>query len=177
MRCHEILLRDFLQAIPGNIAHVLDAGSGMTSLRIISEACPDALIDAMVYPGDTRKITSAQTVADAHPGIRIIEKDLCGDGIDASYDIVVAHLLLGEATKFGHTFEDLLRRLMALTFRYLIVIDYLEDPKVHAESIPAQCAANRLTIVDQRCLRNADPQVWEDFTGEHNFGYLISAKK
>lgn len=52
-------------------------------------------------------------------------------------------------------------------------IDYLEDPKVNENDIMKMCEKYNLTVVCKSYFTNQEPQVWEDFTGVHNFGYLI----
>ena len=93
--------------------------------------------------------------------------------MDKEYDLIVAHLLLGEAAKFGNTFDDLLEKIITMRYMYLIIIDYLEDPKVSEADIEKMCGVNNLMIIYKSYFTNANPQVWNDFVGVHNFGYLI----
>ena len=59
MKGHKIILNDFLNLLKKeNISNILDAGSGRTSLSIIANLFPNTHIDAVVYPGDIRKINS-----------------------------------------------------------------------------------------------------------------------
>ena len=174
MEGHGIILRDFLRTVKDeNIISILDAGSGRTSLSVIADIFPDASIDAVIYPGDTRKINSISGIVEQNGNICPVERDICSDSIDKEYDLVVAHLLLGEAAKFGNTFEDLLEKVAAIRYRYLIIIDYLEDPAVDENRISEMCDLNSLTVLYRSYYTNEDPQVWDDFTGLHNFGYLI----
>ncbi|MCH5325352.1 MAG: hypothetical protein J1E39_09060 [Eubacterium sp.] len=178
MEGHKIILNDFLNALKGEkITSILDAGSGRTSLTVIRELFPDVPVDAVVYPGDVRKINSIAGVTEQHKNISVIEKDICGDIIDKKYDVVVAHLLLGEAAKFGNAFEKLLERIINIQSEYLIIIDYLEDPAVNENDILKACEDNNLTVVYRAYFTNEHPQAWEDFTGVHNFGYLIKKNK
>lgn len=176
MEGHRIILNDFLKVLKDeNITRILDAGSGKTSLSIITDSFPEIPVDAIIYPGDTRKKQSVTGIADLHKNINLMEEDICLGTVDKEYDIIVAHLLLGEAAKFDNTFEDLLEKLFFMKFKYLIIIDYLEDPAVKEHDILKKCNTNNLTIVYQSCFTNDHPQVWKDFTGVHNFGYLIKA--
>ena len=171
-RGHVILLREFLNDLTEkNITRILDAGSGKTSLSAIAAYFPEAHVDAVVYPGDERKLCSIRPMLTET--FRAVEQDICRDPIDGTYDLVVAHLLLGEAAKFGNSFETLLEQLLAVKSRYVILIDYSEDPNVDEAAIESLCQRNHLTILRRTCVENADPQIWEDFTGTHNFGYLI----
>lgn len=174
MEGHRIILDDFLNLIKGeDITSILDAGSGRTSLSVIANLFPNTPIDAVVYPGDIRKINSIKEIADHNENISVIEKDICGDTVIKAYDIIIAHLLLGEAAKFGNSFEDLLEKVIIMKYKYLIIIDYLEDPKVNENDIMKMCEKYNLTVVYKSFFTNQEPQVWEDFTGVHNFGYLI----
>ncbi len=174
MEGHRIILNDFLDLIKGeDITSILDAGSGRTSLSVIANSFSDTPIDAVVYPGDTRKINSIKEITAHNEDISVIEKDICGDIIAKAYDIIVAHLLLGEAAKFGNSFEDLLEKVITMKYKYLIIIDYLEDPAVNENDIVKMCEKYDLTILYRSYFTNSEPQVWENFTGLHNFGYLI----
>lgn len=174
MKGHRIILNDFLNLIKReNITSILDAGSGRTSLSIIASLFSNVPIDAVVYPGDLRKINSIKEITDHNSNINVIEKDICSDTIIKKYDIIIAHLLLGEAAKFGNMFEDLLEKIITMKYNYLIIIDYLEDPAVKENDIVKMCEENNLSIVYKSYFTNQEPQVWENFTGTHNFGYLI----
>ena len=174
MKGHQIILNDFLNLLKGkDITNILDAGSGRTSLSIITDSFPNASVDAVVYPGDVRKINSVKEITDIHKNISVIERDICSDIPEKEYDLVIAHLLLGEAAKFGNTFEILLEKVVKIKYKYLIIIDYLEDPAVKENDILKICEENHLTIVYRTYFTNEQPQVWEEFTGIHNFGYLI----
>lgn len=174
MEGHRVILNDFLDFVKNDsITSILDAGSGRTSLSIIADSFSNTPIDAVVYPGDLRKISSIKEIADHNNNVRVIEKDICSDAVIREYDLIIAHLLLGEATKFGNAFEDLLEKVTTMKYRYLILIDYLEDPAVKEIDILKMCEKYDLTIVYKSYFTNLEPQVWEDFTGVHNFGYLI----
>lgn len=171
---HRRILNDFLGALKDKcIAGILDAGSGRTSLSAITELFPDTPVDAVIYPGDTRKLNSVSEIRALHPEINVIEKDICSDAVCNEYDLIVAHLLLGEAAKFGSRFDDMLEKIITMKYRYLIIIDYLEDPSVNENAILKMCDGKDLTVVYRSYFTNEQPQTWEDFTGTHNFGYLI----
>ena len=117
MEGHRVILNDFLDFVKNDsITSILDAGSGRTSLSIITDSFSSTPIDAVVYPGDLRKISSIKEIADHNNNVRVIEKDICSDAVIREYD---------------------------------------------------------LSIVYKSYFTNLEPQVWEDFTGVHNFGYLI----
>ena len=174
MEGHRIILKDFLDLIKSeSIASILDAGSGRTSLSVIANSFSDTPVDAVIYPGDIRKINSIKEITGRNQNISVIEKDICGDTLIKAYDLIIAHLLLGEAAKFGNSFEALLKKVITMKYKYLIIIDYLEDPAVKENDIIEMCEKYNLTIVYRSYFTNQEPQAWEDFTGVHNFGYLI----
>ena len=171
-RAHATILRDFFQRLSNApISRILDAGSGKTSLSIITEAFPHAHVNAVIYPGDQRKIQAIQPMLSQN--CQAVEADICAGGISGTFDLTVAHLLLGEAAKFGNSFLPLLENLLDINSRYFILIDYLEDPGVDCHAIEALCKREHLLILQKACLKNEDPQIWSDFIGQHNFGYLI----
>ena len=174
MEGHRVILNDFLSLIKTeNITSILDAGSGRTSLSIITNSFPNTPIDAIIYPGDIRKINSIKEITVQNKNISVIEKDICSSIDNEEYDVIIAHLLLGEAIKFGNAFEDLLKKVITMRYKYLIIIDYLEDPSVKEEDISEICEKHNLTVVYKSYFTNQQPQVWENFVGTHNFGYLI----
>ena len=169
---HKTILRELLSDPSiSDINHILDAGSGKTSLSTIVSCFPKANVDAIVYPGDERKLKTIRNMQSDQ--VNVVEWDICDTPISAHYDLVVAHLLLGEASKFGNAFQDLLQNVLSIQSRYYIIIEYLEDPKVDADVIRTYCEGANLKIQKYTCAENTEPQVWNDFIGTHNFGFLI----
>lgn len=174
-RSHITILRKFLSDLSiADIGHIIDTGSGKTSLSTIISCFPKASVDAIVYPGDERKLKTIRNMQSDK--VNVVEWDICDTPIPAHYDLVVAHLLLGEASKFGNSFQDLLQNLFSIQSRYYIIIDYLEDPKVDADAIRTYCEAANFKVQEYICAENTEPQVWDDFIGAHNFGFLIEGK-
>ena len=175
MKAHITILKDLLQNLSThNISHILDAGSGRASLSTIISSFPKASVDAIVYPDDERKLCTIRDMQSDQ--VIVVEQDICETPVTAHYDLVVAHLLLGEASKFGNTFQELLQRLLSIQSRYYIIIDYLEDPAVDADAIHTYCESVDLKVWKYICAENSEPQVWDDFIGVHNFGFLIESE-
>ncbi len=173
-RSHITILRGLLSGLSiADNSRILDAGSGKTSLSTIISHFPKASVDAIVYPGDERKLKTIRNMQSDR--VNVVEQDICNTPIPDHYDLVVAHLLLGEARKFGNSFQDLLQKLFSIQSRYYIVIDYLEDPKVDADAIRTYCEATNFKVQEYICAENTEPQVWDDFVGVHNFGFLIES--
>ena len=171
---HTLLLEELFHLLQDKkMSKILDAGSGRTSLRAISKAFPDVQVDAVVYPGDDRKLQSIEPLLTDK--IQVLERDICQTSIEGKYSLVVAHLLLGEVEKFGNEFQDLLEKLLAIESQYFIIIDYVEDPVVDERMIGKVCEKNPYKIVKKIYRECSEPQVWPDFVGYHNFGYLVES--
>ena len=116
-RSHLTILRKLLSDLSiADTSHILDAGSGKTSLSAIISCFPKASVDAIVYPGDERKLKTIRNMQSDK--VNVAERDICDTPVPAHYDLVVAHLLLGEASKFGNAFQDLLQNLFSIQSRY-----------------------------------------------------------
>ena len=116
---------------------ILDAGSGRTSLYFLTEAFPNSQITAIVYPGDERKKRGIRADISATNYV-LREADILGFEQEREFDIVLAHLLLGEATKFGdNTLVGVLDALLGIKTRYLAIIDIVNDPDVDLELLLA----------------------------------------
>jgi hypothetical protein len=174
---HKIILNELLtHANDREILNILDAGSGITSLEIILSKFKNIIIDAIVYPGDLRKINSIKSTISEKDKYNLIECDICKEPINQAYDLVVSHLLLGEATKFGNRFETLFIKLMTINFKYLILIDYLEDKSVDYNLIEQYWDKNGYNVMKKVIVENDDPQDFTDFVGKHNIGFLVQRK-
>lgn len=154
-----------------NINKILDAGSGRTSLNYLISKYPNAEIDAVVYPGDNRKINSIKENVSGKYNLK--ELDICKDDIDGTYDLVLAHLLLGEASKFNNDFKDLFHKLMCINSKYFLIYDFKEDPKVDFDYINKYIKVNGFEYLDSSRFFKSEPQQFSDFLGENYEAYLI----
>lgn len=128
-----------------DINNILDSGSGRTSLNYLINTFPKANIDAVVFPGDYRKINSIKENVQGH--YNLTEIDLCKSNISKEYDLVLAHLLLGEATKFNNTFEDLLEKLLKIKSTYYVIYDFKEDNTLDFNYLEQYLEANNFEIL------------------------------
>jgi len=150
---------------------ILDAGAGRTSLRLLLDTFPQGRVDAVTYPGDLRKINSIkESVPEGN--YQLMEHDLCG-GVGRDYDIVVAHLLLGEATKFGNAFASLLEGLFSIPCRYLAVIDFPEDPRVDFAAVLRCAGAHQFVPINACVVERATPFIGKSVIGHRYLGYLF----
>lgn len=132
---HKRLLEELLEGFDAERNYrILDAGSGRTSLYFLTTRFPNAAITAVVYPGDERKMKGIREFVPAS-NYALREIDIKDFKCEQRFDIVLAHLLLGEATKFQNRFDDVLNALFAIDSDYLVIVDVLEDPDVDYRSI------------------------------------------
>lgn len=109
---------------------ILDAGSGRTSLSFLSKQFPESKITAIIYPGDERKRSGINESVKTKNYV-LQEADLHRFKQKTKFDIVLAHLLLGEATKFSKKpFVKMVESLFKIKTDYLVLIDILDDPVV-----------------------------------------------
>ena len=153
------------------IKSILDAGSGRTSLYSLIDYFDQAYIEAVIYPGDIRK---KQSIIDnvKSSNYQLIEIDLCQSNLTKTYDLVLMHLLLGEATMWHNQFADLLNCVLAINSKYFIIYDYLEDVNVDYQFLEQQLN-NNFAIIKKMIVPKDQPQQFKDFLGQNYVIYLI----
>lgn len=154
-----------------NITKILDAGSGRTSLGYLTSKYPYIKIDAIVYPGDLRKINSIKEKVEGN--YNLIELDLCHQTLNTTYDLVLAHLLLGEAVIFGNKFKDLFHSLLNIKSNYYIIYDFLEDPSIDYNYLENYLKSNGFKIINRLTFPKEQAQTFNNFIGQTYIGYLI----
>lgn len=108
------------------IKRVIDMGAGRTSVHYLANRFKKINIEAVVYPGDMRKI---KPILECVPekNYEIIESDV-KNFKNKKVDLVLAHMFLGEAEKFGkNKFNDILKSLFAIKTKYLVIINRGDD--------------------------------------------------
>lgn len=156
------------------INNILDSGSGRTSLNYLINTFPNANIDAVVFPGDYRKINSIKE--NVQGTYDLIETDLCKSNVTKEYDLVLAHLLLGEATKFNNTFEDLLEKLLKIKSTYYVIYDFKEDNTLDFNYLEQYLQDNNFEILNKKEFLKQEPQQFTNFLGSTYIAYLIKHK-
>jgi len=132
---HEKLLTQLLTSFERDKEYrILDAGSGRTSLYFLTNHFPNSRIVAIVYPGDRRKAEGIRRFVSSTNYV-LREIDIRNLDKNEKFDIVLAHLLLGESQLFGNTFDDVLSSLFSINTDYLAIVDVLEDVDVDYRSI------------------------------------------
>ena len=187
---HDMILRTLLgklrdtEGFCNTLAmHIADIGSGFTSLSGITMTFPDASVDAIVYPGDERKLKKIRALCADHDKdseyfknskVVIAEMDVCNPVPFISmthYNLAVCHLLFGEATKFGNTVERMRDAIMQLDWDYIILIDYADDPTAQIEDVIdyfVRSTSKKYSIIGKMSFTNYDYETYEN-----TVGYLI----
>lgn len=163
------------------VDNILDAGSGKTSSSILLSCFPQAIVEAIVFPGDLRKISSIseEIVSDRYT---LNELDICHDSIEKNYDLVLSHLLLGESIKWGNSFTDLLQNLLSIDSKYFVIYDILEDFEVNYEYLEEYIKDNDYKLLFKESILNDSPQTFTDengfsFTSDNYICYVIEKEK
>ena len=169
---HYKLLSDLVKDIEKEqITRILDAGSGKTSLSILLNLFPNAQIDGVVFYNDTRKINSIKENV-SNNRYTLIEKDICKDKLNKSYDLVLAHLLLGEATKWGNTVEELTDKLLSIQSDYFIIFDIKEDPTIDSKKLEKRFQQDFVILKKEEIVKE-NPQEYDDFIARTYVAYLL----
>ncbi len=109
---------------------ILDVGSGRTSLLFLTKQFYKSETTAIIYPGDDRKRSGIKESVTTKNYI-LREVDLHEFNPETKFDIVLAHLLLGEAIKFSKKpFVKMLDSIFKIKTDYLVIIDILDDSDV-----------------------------------------------
>ena len=128
---HDKIVKNLIKPLRNvEVKKIIDAGSGKTSASVLLKYFPNAEVDAIVYPGDNRKLKPLENSIGSHR-LEIVEADICTACIRRKYDVCLAHLVLGEAHNFGNHFSDLFHQIMDIKAKYFIVVDIFDDPAVH----------------------------------------------
>ena len=121
------LLDSLFNGIRIEVKNVIDIGSGRTSIQYLTDRFPDLKIRGIVYPGDTRKIDPIKKCV-KNTNYELIEVDFNHLDLKESFDIVLAHLFLGEAEKFaGNKFGKILDKLLSIKTEYLVMVNHERD--------------------------------------------------
>ena len=90
---------------------VIDAGSGKISASIALKYFPNSRVDAVIFPGDNRKKNPLEN-AIGSDRLEIMEVDICNTTFRKQYDFCLVHCSLGEALRWGNSFENMFHHIM-----------------------------------------------------------------
>ncbi|MBE5740919.1 MAG: hypothetical protein E7351_00065 [Clostridiales bacterium] len=180
---HDKIVKTMIKSLKNvEIKKVIDAGSGKTSASILLKYFPNALVDAVVYPGDNRKKNPLENAIGSNR-LEIVEADMCKTCIRKKYDFCLAHLILGEAHNFGNHFSDLFHQVMDLKSKYYLIVDILEDPAVHFRYVEQYLKEKDFKILKKKKFRNPNPEHYPkskydkyklEFDSKHFLAYLVA---
>lgn len=109
-----------------NIKNILDIGGGRTSVLYLTDRFKKIKIKTLIYPGDERKIKPILECV-KNENYEIIENDIKKIK-NKKVDIVLAHLFLGEAEKFGNNkFKEIINALLKIKTKFLVMINREDD--------------------------------------------------
>ena len=175
MNEHTKILSELFKSIDkSEIKSILDAGSGKTSLGSLIKEFPDSEIDAIIYYNDERKKNSIKENIKSDK-YSLYEMDIVKDTIGKEYDLGLAHLLLGEAIKWGNSFENLLDKLLKIKSKYLVIVDIKEDKSIDFEYLENKIKS-KYNILKKTEIHKENPQEFDDFIAENYVGYVIRKK-
>lgn len=128
-----------------NITNILDARSGRTSLNFLINKYPKATIDAIVVPGDHRTIKSIQKNVSGKYHLK--ELDLFNIEMNKGYDLVLAHLLLGEAKMSENKLEEFIEKLLSIHSKCFVIYDLKEDLSINYKYLEKYLRENDFQIM------------------------------
>lgn len=171
MNEHEKLLSELFNNLDkDNIINILDAGSGKTSLGNLIKEFPNTHIDAIVYYNDDRKKKSIyENIKSSN--YKLYEMDIVKDKITKKYDLVLAHLLLGEASKWGNDFGKLFNKLLQIESKYFVIVDIKEDTSIDYNYLESELKNYNLLAKIE--ISKTNPQKFDDFTAMTYVGYVV----
>lgn len=151
--------------------NILDLGSGRTSMSILLKKFPKSNITGICYPGDNRKLDSIRQ--NCIGKYNLIEMDICSQQPKQEYDLVLCHLLLGEALKFGNTITNMLNGIFSIQTKAICIIDYLEDPDVDFELVENFAKEKGYKIRDKYIIEKDKEEQYASFIGKHYIRNII----
>ena len=163
------------------IKKIMDAGSGKTSASVLLKYFEEAIVDAVVYPGDNRKKNPLETTIGSSR-LEIVEADICKTCFRKKYDLCLAHLTLGEAHNFGNHFSDLFHQIMDIKSKYFLMVDIFEDPAVHFRYMQQYFKEKGFKILKKKKFKNPNPEHYPkvkhdkyklEFDSKHYMAYLV----
>ena len=152
--------------------NVLDAGSGRTSMSLILSYFTNANVTGVVYPGDERKLKPLAEFNASN--LTLVESDLVKNELKAEYDLVVCHLLFGEAIMWGNTLETLINSITRLNAKNVIVCDIAEDPSVDKDLIISKFNECGYKVNSSVVVQKEKEQQFTNFVSKSYYGILFS---
>lgn len=150
---------------------ILDLGSGKTSLGILLSKFPKSFIEGICYPGDNRKLDSIRQ--NCKGNYKLIEMDICKEQPKNYYDLVLCHLLLGEALKFGNKIEDMINGIFKIDTNKICIIDYLEDVDIDFKLVKTYAVKNGFKVKKEIIVKKDKEEIYPKFVGKNYIGIIL----
>lgn len=154
--------------------NILDLGSGKTSMSLLLNKFKVSNITGVCYPGDNRKLDKIKK--ECIGKYKLIEKDICKDIIEEKFDLILCHLLFGEAIKFYNTVESMSNKVFSLDSKYILVIDYLEDPDIDFKLLINIAKDKGYNISKKEVFEKEIHENYNNFIGKNYIGILFIKK-
>ncbi|MBN2094232.1 MAG: hypothetical protein JW740_02600 [Candidatus Zambryskibacteria bacterium] len=109
------------------VYRALDVGSGRTSIFYLTDRFKDLKITGIIYPEDEERI---QKLKDSvkNTNYELLKTDIKDFDKNEDYDVILAHLFLGEAEKFAENkFEEVMNELFKIKTKYLVMVNLFRD--------------------------------------------------
>jgi predicted adenylyl cyclase CyaB len=168
---HRYILDEMLNE---NYTKILDLGSGRTSMNLLLDKFENSNITGVCYPGDNRKLDKIKQ--ECTGDYLLLEKDICKDSIKEKYDLILCHLLFGEAIKFNNTVENMAKNVFNLKSKEILVIDYLEDIDIDFEMLINIASQQGYEIIKKEVFKKTVKEEYNKFIGEHYIAMLFKIK-
>lgn len=153
-----------------NVSCVLDAGSGRTSMSLLLSYFTSASVTGVVYPGDERKLNPIS--AFKADNMKLVETDLVKNELSCEYDLVLCHLLFGEALMWENSLNNLVNSITRLNAKNVIVCDIFEDPSVDRSVIDDLFVSSGYTLKKEVRVFKQSEQQFSNFVSKSYFGKL-----
>lgn len=169
MEEHKRILYDMLGDT--SYINILDLGSGRTSMSILLEKFPKSNIIGICYPGDNRKLDKIRQ--ECKGNYELIEKDICKEPHDESYDLILCHLLFGEATKFDNSVDDMANKVFSLQGAHILVVDYLEDKDISFIKLIDIAEEKGYRVIKKEIYKKEFEENYSTFIGKNYIAILF----
>lgn len=153
-----------------NVSSILDAGSGRTSMSLLLSYFTSASVTGVVYPGDDRKLNPIS--AFKADNMKLVETDLVKNELKCEYDLVLCHLLFGEALMWGNELNKLIDSITRLNAKSVIVCDIFEDPSVDRQVIDELFIKCGYKVKKEVRVYKEKEQQFSNFVSKSYFGKL-----
>lgn len=151
--------------------NILDLGSGKTSMSLLLDKYNSSNITGICYPGDNRKLDKIKKECIGNYTLK--EIDICKEGIPQKFDLVLCHLLFGEATKFGNTVDIMAKNVFIIKAEHILLVDYLEDVDIDYNSLIKIANENNFVIEEKKIFPKVNKEQYNSFIGENYIAILF----